>query len=105
MNINSFISITSIAGLLMFIGEVIVNLVVIATIISIVKDSIKRKRSHESFKNNVVYSTDHLQNLRDNHNKNIYKDVQKDKLSMFNTDDINSLKDYFYDIFYQFETA
>ena len=104
-NFSNFGSFASIATIIMIAAEIFANIIIFGTIIIVIKDAIKRNKSRNYFKNNVVYSTDHLQNLRDNHNKNIYKDVQKDKLAMFNTDDINSLKDYFYDIFYQFETA
>lgn len=71
----------------------------------VVVNAIRRKKNHDYFKNNVVVVDNHLANLKINGNKNVYKDVTKDKLKMFNTDDINSLKDFFYDIFYRFEVA
>lgn len=70
-----------------------------------ITNSIRRKKNHEYFKNNVVTNGNYLDNIKNKTNKNIYKDISKDMLKMFNTDDINSLKDFFYDIFYKFEVA
>lgn len=74
-------------------------------VVKIVTNAIKRKKSHDYFKSNVVSNSNYLDNLKDKKNKNIYKDVSKSMLATFNTDNIDSLKDFFYDIFYKFETA
>jgi len=73
-------------------------------IIKIIVNSVRRASSHKYFKNNVVTNNDYNKYLN-NSSKNNYVDVSKDKLEIFNTDDINSLKKYFYDIFEKFEIA
>jgi len=65
--------------------------------------NIKRINSHKFFRNNVVYN-----NAMDDENieyKRTYYDVHKSELAKFNLDDINILKDYFYNIFFEFENA
>lgn len=67
-----------------------------------VSDFKKRSDMQKYFKNNVIKeSPDGTIDGK----KNIYVDVTKGELKNFNTDDIDALKDYFYDIFYKFETA
>ena len=58
----------------------------------------KRVASKEYFKSNVIKygGTNIIKG---------YKDVTKDKLEKFNITDINTLKDFVYDTFYQFELA
>lgn len=76
-------------------------------IIKIIIDAFRRKSNHKYFKNNVVINKgyDLYLNSKSKEKNNIYFDVSKEKLKMFNTDDIDSLKNYFYDIFLKFETA
>lgn len=64
-----------------------------------------RRKSHIYFKNNVVKNDNYLANLKNKTNKNIFKDISSDILKTFNTDNIDSLKDFFYDMFYKFEIA
>ncbi len=70
-------------------------------------NSIRRLSSREYFKNNIVTHNDYDKYIDSNTKgkNNIYVDVSKDKLEIFNTTDINTLKDYFYDIFLKFEVA
>jgi len=66
----------------------------------------RRKKSRNYFKNNVVINkkTDYLSKINDNY-KGVYEDVPKSKLAKFNTDDINLLKDFFYQMFLDFENS
>ena len=66
-----------------------------------IANSFKRIEIKNYFKNNVIKSSSDTIDGK----KNIYVDVTKGELKDFNTDDINALKDYFYDIFYKFENA
>ena len=61
--------------------------------------AIKRSSNQHYFKNNIVVTP------KSSAKKNIYIDISKDQLALFNTDDIDGLKDYFYDMFYRFEVA
>ncbi len=71
-------------------------------IVSIIINAIKRNNNHRYFKNNIVSSE---KNINENSKKVIYKDVNKKELERFNINDINVLKDYYYDIFVRFEEA
>ena len=88
-------------GLIIIVIEILINYLIFWFVIKLIINSIRRTSSRNYFKSNVVVHS----NKDGFKPKNIYKDVSKDKLSMFNTDDINSLKDYFYDIFLNFEVA
>ena len=69
---------------------------------------IRRSASRKYFKSNVVSSNqnfDKYLNTNTKEKNNVYKDVSKEQLEIFNTTDINTLKDYFYDIFVKFEIA
>ena len=57
---------------------------------------IKKNRSNQQFKNNVIYYKN---------NKNKYVDVSKAELANLDISDINKLKDYLYGIFSVFEAA
>lgn len=63
---------------------------------------IRKSKNRTYFKKNVIVN-------KEGSNKSkypkTYEDVSKDKLARFNTEDINTLKDYFYDIFIDFENA
>ncbi len=76
-------------------------------IIKFIVNSIKMIRIHKFFKSNVVRCMPNNEQAVDanNQRKDVYKDVSKNKLEMFNTDNINSLKDYFYNLFLNFENA
>lgn len=76
-------------------------------IIKLIVNAFKRIKNHKFFKNNVVRNipiNEKIENAN-GRRKNIYNDVSKSKLEMFNTDNIDSLKDYFFDIFLKFENA
>lgn len=97
----------------MVFGIIIVIIVVFGRIwfywliIKLIVNAIKRVRNHKFFKNNVVRNipmNEQIENAN-GRRKNIYNDVSKTKLEMFNTDNIDSLKDYFFDIFLKFENA
>ncbi len=70
-------------------------------IIKTIVNAARRNSNHKYFKNNVVAQD----NIVSKKKANLYVDVSKDKLAMFNTDDIDSLKKYLYDTFIKFETA
>ena len=74
------------------------------TIIKTIINSCQRKANHNFFKNNVIYNYQYELNSNNKKN-NIYKDVTKTALARFNTDDIDSLKDFFYNKFLEFENA
>lgn len=59
------------------------------------------KKVNKQFKENVVINTVKPGNKY----KRIYKDVSNKELKEFNVVDINDLKDFFYGIFFEFETA
>ena len=68
-------------------------------IIKLIVEAIKRVMSHKFFRNNVI------RNSFDNAEKKIYEDVSAEKLQTFNTDNLDTLKDYVYDMFFKFENA
>jgi len=73
---------------------------------TLVIDGIRRKKNRTYFKNNVILNkTNKNQGSNKSKYPDKYEDVSKDKLSRFNTDDINALKDLFYNIFLEFENA
>lgn len=77
--------------------EIAFNFFVFYVIIKVIVDAVKQKKTTRYFTTNVViYNSKH---------KKDYVDVPKRQLDKFHIDDINTLKDYFYDIFYRFETA
>ena len=89
--------------IIVLIGDFLFYYFVIKFIINIYR----RCKNRTFFKNNVVRNTSLLEqheNYR-NVNKNVYKDVSKTKLEMFNTDNLDALKDYIYNIFLRFENA
>lgn len=96
----------SIIMIVAFLLEVFINITVVVFVFKLVMNFIKRKNNHTFFKNNVVFN-EKVKNNSGNSNKyqRSYNDVSKSALAKFNTDDINALKDYFYDIFLKFETA
>ena len=89
-------------GLIMLL-EIGFNFFIVYMIGKIFIEAIKRNKSHKNFSNNVVYYSSVEGNGSQYENR--YRDVSKSKLAKFNTDDINTLKKYFYDIFYRFEVA
>ena len=89
-----------------YIIAIIIHVSFWAFILKVIINSIRRSASHRYFKSNVVTQTSNDLKLDSNLPKNnIYIDVPKSKLEMFNTDNIDSLKDYFYDIFVNFENS
>ncbi len=86
-------------------------LIIFFLIIKVLCDSIRRANSEKYFKTTIVFN-DVNQNSKKNNEidtthgkKNIYTDVSQKELDRFNIEDIDSLKDYLYDIFYRFENA
>lgn len=89
-----------------YIIEVIINIAVWVFIFKLIRNSIKRKSNHDYFKNNIVINKKiETKSGTGNKYQRTYNDVSKSDLAKFNTDDINSLKDYFYDMFLEFENA
>jgi len=82
--------------IIVFIIQIVIHVIVWSLVIKIFITAFKRYKVHNNFKNNVVLNKEY---------KKEYKDINKSKLSMFNTDDLQGLKDSFYDRFIQFELA
>ena len=86
--------------------EIIINISVWVFIIKIIKNALTRKSNQNYFKNNVIINKENNEIVeKGNKYKRVYNDVTKDELMKFNTEDINSLKDYFYQKFVEFENA
>lgn len=67
-------------------------------IITVLVNSFRRSFNHRYFKQNIVVNKSLSQ-------KKTYQDVTKAKLEMFHINDIESLKDYLFNIFLKFEKA
>ena len=86
--------------------EIIINISVWVFIIKIIKNALTRKSNQNYFKNNVIINKESNEIVeKGTKYKRVYNDVTKDELMKFNTEDINSLKDYFYQKFVEFENA
>ena len=83
-------------------AQIIFPIVFFLFIIKIIFSSTKRTSIHKYFKSNVVKANN--SDLTKSKYRE-YVDVSNAKLAKFNTDDLESLKDYIYDIFYKFEVA
>lgn len=97
-NIGGGFIITYIISILLFIFVWI-------TIIKIVFRIIKQTINIAFFKKSVIKNTDDFFKPNKEVTFKDFKDVDKDKLAIFDTDDINKLKDYFYEMFLNFENA
>lgn len=84
---------------ILYIIEIVFNIVVFGVITKAIINSIKRTQNKNFFKTNVVDIS------KENKLEKTYKDISSDKLSKFNTTDLNALKDYVYNIFERFENA
>lgn len=91
---------------ILFIVELFFNVAVVVFISKVIIGGIKRISTHNYFKNNIVSNT-YIddENGKSTKYQRIYNDVSKDDLAKFNIDDIDVLKDYFYDVFLDFESA
>ncbi len=106
MDYTDTILVKSIFLMLTYVIEVIINVSVWIFIFKLIKNSIKRKNNRNYFKNNIIVNKKIETNAgKVNKYQRTYNDVSKEALQRFNTDDINSLKEYFYDMFLKFETA
>lgn len=106
MDYTDTILVKSIFLMLTYVIEVIINVSVWIFIFKVIKNSIKRKNNRNYFKNNIIVNKKIETNGgKVNKYQRTYNDVSKEALQRFNTDDINSLKEYFYDMFLKFETA
>lgn len=97
-NITGGFIITYVISILLFIF-------VWVTIIRIVFRIIKQTINIAFFKKSVIKNTDDFFKPNKEVTFKDFKDVDKDKLAIFDTDDINKLKDYFYEMFLNFENA
>lgn len=93
-----FFDIFSIIFIIPFLIIPILHIAVIALIIRAIIKTIKRSFNHNYFKNNVVLYNNKIP-------KKTYVDISKKELATFNTDDLNTFKNYFYKLFIEFETA
>lgn len=98
---------TLIFGTIIVIIAVFGRIVFYLIIIKLIVNAVKRVKNHKFFKNNVVRNTSINQQVENTNARknNKYIDVSKEQLERFNTDNIDSLKDYFFDIFLKFENA
>lgn len=99
---------TGIFVLLVYIMQIIFNLLIWIIIIKTIVNSFRRVKNRNYFKSNVIRNDDiNYNNTYRSSNKTpkTYNDVNKQKLAKFNIDDINTLKDYFYNKFLEFEKA
>lgn len=92
--------------MLTYVVEVIINITVWVFIFRLIGNSIKRKSNRNYFKNNIIINEKlETKTGKGNKNQRPYNDVSKNDLAKFNTNDIDSLKEYFYGIFLDFENA
>ena len=96
-------------------------ILVVFKILKFIIDKVRKKANNNYFKSNIINGNDinlntdfsdikmkdltAFKNQTTQLYKENYKDVSKDKLELFNVTDIDTLKDYFYKIFYDFERA
>lgn len=116
--------VSEIVFILLYVLQLVFNLAIFYIIFKTIVNAFRRKKITTYFKNNVIYYQEnngknsngatkfnddvvYYQEINGKSSKfaKNYKDVSKDKLAKFNTDDIDSLKEYFYQIFYNFEIA
>ena len=97
--------IVGVVFVIIFVAEIFFNVAVWVFIFKTISNIIKRKSTHNYFKNNIVSNTNIDEIGQGTKYQKTYNDVSKSDLAKFNTDDINALKDYFYDIFLDFENA
>lgn len=88
-----------------YVISIILFIFVWVTIIKIVFRIIKQTINMVFFKKSVIKNMDKFFKSSKDVNANGFKDVSKNKLAIFDTDDINKLKDYFYEMFLNFENA
>ena len=98
MEYNDIYSTLIVGGVAMII-QFAINITIFYIILSTILKIIKRAANHKYFKNNVVV------NDSVKYTKEKYVDISKDELATFNTDDLDTFKNYFYKIFLEFETA
>lgn len=104
--LNEYIFIT-----IFYIIEVLLNITVWIFIINLFTNTIKRKVNRHAFKRSIIInkknnsSDNSSNNTNESKYKRIYNDVSKAELAQFNTDDIDNLKDFFYNMFLEFEKA
>ena len=87
--------------IIMIIFIQIIFLVLFIIIVRTIIMTIKRRLSNNFFKKSIVVN----EVTSNNKIKKVYNDVSKGELSEFNIEDINDLKNFFYDIFVEFENA
>lgn len=89
--------------------EVLFNFWIFWIIIKSIGKAIKKAATQKFFKNNVVVTNSNV--LEKNYSnlaslkKGEYVDISKEQLSEFNTEDLETFKDYFYKLFLKFENA
>ena len=85
---------------------IIVPIFFVFVLIRSISDSIRIANTVRFFQSSIIVPNNR-KDFQDTTNgkKNIYKDVPQYKLDRLDVDDINTLKDYLFDIFYKFEMA
>lgn len=97
------------AGLCLFLFYVFSSILPALFVFVLIKsasDSVRRTNTEKFFKSSVIIPSE-KKDFQDTTKgkQNIYKDVPQYKLDRLNVDDIDTLKDYLFDIFYRFEMA
>jgi len=87
---------------IIYIVGIMINFLFWLYIIKSIINIIRRKLNSNYFKKNVVLN---LIDQLENKPTRVYNDVSNAQLSKFNTDNINELKDFFYNMFLEFENA
>lgn len=98
--ISSGISIIFI--IVFFIVQAFISFIPIIMIVLVITTIAKRTNNAKFFKQNVIVSNAAVGSKAFENN---YKEVSKAQLSKFGIDDINDIKNYLYEIFYNFENA
>lgn len=92
--------------MLTYVIEAIINIAVWVFIFKLIRNYIKRKINRNYFKNNIIVNKKiETKTGKGNKYQRTYNDVSKGDLQKFNTDNIDSLKEYFYGMFLDFENA
>lgn len=90
---------TLLVGMIAFILETVINIVVFFLVIKLIINAIKKVSNRKYFKSSIIVN-DISKPIKER-----YTDISKAELATFNTDDLTAFKNYFYRIFLNFETA
>lgn len=83
---------------IVYIIQILFYILIFYIIFKTISSSVRRNKNKTYFKNNII-------NYEEEKEKVKYTDISLEELSTFQTSDLNSFKDYFYNLFYDFEMA